>query len=58
MGKGDPVNAGETLVTFLYKFGIQRFNIGYGGAVAVTIFVLCLVFSQVYSWYVARMERR
>jgi raffinose/stachyose/melibiose transport system permease protein len=58
MGKGDPVNAGETMVTFLYKFGIQRLNIGFGGAVAVTIFAICLVFSLVYSWYTAREERK
>ena len=30
MGKGDPVNAAETMVTYLYKFGIQRLNIGSG----------------------------
>ncbi len=58
MGKGDPVNASETLVTYLYKFGIQRLSMGYGSAVAVTIFVLCLVFSLVYSRYMARVERQ
>jgi len=58
MGKGDPVNAAESMVTYLYKFGIQRLNIGYGGAVAVTIFVLCLVFSLAYSRYVSREEAR
>lgn len=58
MGKGDPVNAGETLVTYLYKFGIQRMNIGFGGAVAVTIFAICLVFSLVYSRYMARVEEK
>jgi len=57
MGKGDPVNAGETMVTFLYKFGIQRLNIGFGGAVAVTIFVICLAFSLLYAWYTSRMEK-
>ena len=49
MGKGDPVNAAETMVTFLYKFGIQRLNIGLGSAVAVTIFTVCLVFSIFYQ---------
>ena len=58
MGKGDPVNAAETMVTYLYKFGIQRLNIGYGSAVAVTIFGLCLIFSLVYSRYMARVERQ
>jgi len=58
MGKGDPVNAAESVVTYLYKFGIQRFNIGYGSAVAVTIFLICLVFSLFYSRLIARVERR
>jgi raffinose/stachyose/melibiose transport system permease protein len=58
MGKGDPVNAAETMVTYLYKFGIQRFNIGYGGAVAVTIFVICLAFSIVYNRRISRDETR
>jgi raffinose/stachyose/melibiose transport system permease protein len=49
MGKGDPVNGAETLVTYLYKFGLQRFNIGYGSAVAVAIFGMCLIFSLVYN---------
>lgn len=49
MGKGDPVNSSETMVTYLYKFGLQRFNMGYGSAVAVTIFLLCLVFSILYN---------
>lgn len=57
MGKGDPVNAAETMVTYLYKFGIQRMNLGYGSAVAVTIFLLCLVFSLIYSRYMSRVER-
>jgi raffinose/stachyose/melibiose transport system permease protein len=54
MGKGDPVNAAETMVTYLYKFGIQRLSMGYGSAVAVTIFVICLAFSIFYQRTVAR----
>ncbi len=58
MGKGDPVNAAETMVTYLYKFGIQRFNIGGGSAVAVTIFLICLTFSVIYNRQVTRTETR
>jgi len=57
MGKGDPVNAAETMVTYLYKFGIQRFQIGYGSSVALTIFVICLAFSILYRKLVMREER-
>jgi ABC-type sugar transport systems, permease components len=49
MGKGDPVNAGETIVTYMYKIGLQRFNIGYGGTIAVCIFLICLVFNIFYQ---------
>ncbi len=49
MGKGDPVNAGETIVTYMYKIGLQRFNIGYGGTIAVCIFFICLGFNIFYQ---------
>jgi len=49
MGKGDPVNAGETIVTYMYKIGLQRFNIGYGGTIAVCIFLICLAFNVLYQ---------
>lgn len=58
MGKGDPVNSAETMVTYLYKFGIQRLNIGYGSAVAVTIFLICLTFSLIYNRQITRSETR
>ncbi len=57
MGKGDPVNSAETMVTYLYKFGMQRFQLGYGSAVAVVIFLICLVFSIVYLKLIVREEK-
>jgi raffinose/stachyose/melibiose transport system permease protein len=57
MGKGDPVNAAETMVTYLYKFGFQRFSIGYGSSVAVTIFAICLIFSIFYQRFLLKEER-
>ena len=56
MGRGDPVNAAETIVTYLYKMGLQRFNIGYGGAIAVFIFLLCLFFNLFYQKVLVREE--
>jgi raffinose/stachyose/melibiose transport system permease protein len=49
MGKGDPVNAAETMVTYLYKFGFRRTQMGYGSAIAIVIFVICVVFNAVYQ---------
>jgi raffinose/stachyose/melibiose transport system permease protein len=54
MGKGDPINAAETIVTYLYKVGLQRFNIGYGSTIAVCIFLICFVFSIVYEKVLAK----
>jgi raffinose/stachyose/melibiose transport system permease protein len=55
MGKGDPVNAGETIVSYLYKIGFQRFNVGYGSTIAVCLFLICLVFS-IFYWRVLAKE--
>jgi raffinose/stachyose/melibiose transport system permease protein len=49
MTKGGPVNASETLATYMYRFGFVRFQLGYGSAVAIYMFVLCLAFSLVYQ---------
>ena len=40
--KGGPVHASETMVTYLYNFGFIRFNLGYGSAVAVIIFLISI----------------
>jgi raffinose/stachyose/melibiose transport system permease protein len=54
MTKGGPVNASETLATDMYRFGFVRFQLGYGSAVAIYMFVLCLTFSLIYQ----RLMRR
>lgn len=48
MTKGGPVNASETLATYMYRFGFVRFELGYGSAVAIYMFVFCLIFSLIY----------
>jgi len=57
MSKGDPVNASEVMVTYLYKFGFLRFQMGYGSAVAVVIFLICLVFNTFYQRLVVNREK-
>ncbi len=56
MTTGGPVSASETMVTYLYRFGFQRFAIGYGSAAAVVLFVLCLGFSLIYQRQVMRRD--
>ncbi len=48
MTKGGPVNASETMATYMYRFGFVRFQFGYGAAVAIIMFIFCLIISLVY----------
>ena len=49
MTRGGPVNASETMATYMYRFGFVRFQLGYGSAVAIYMFLLCLIFSLIYQ---------
>jgi len=49
MTTGGPVSASDTMATYMYKFGFQRFSIGYGSAVALIIFAACLILSLIYQ---------
>ncbi|PJF42255.1 MAG: sugar ABC transporter permease [Chloroflexota bacterium] len=54
--QGGPVNATSTIATYLYKYGIQRFALGYGSAVAVVLFCITLFFSLGYQRLVMRQD--
>ena len=54
--EGGPVNASELIATYLYKFGIQRFALGYGSAVAVVLFLITLIFSLGYQRIIMRRD--
>ena len=54
MTKGGPVNASETMSTYMYRFGFVRFQFGYGSAVAIIMFLICVIFSLIYR----RLTRR
>lgn len=58
MGQGGPVHSTETLVTYLYNFGFRRFAFGYGSAIAVIIFLVCLVFNLFYQKYIVGDSRK
>jgi raffinose/stachyose/melibiose transport system permease protein len=49
MTKGGPVNASETMATYMYRFGFVRFDLGYGSAVAIIMFIFCVIFSLIYQ---------
>lgn len=47
--KGGPSDSTQTLVTYLYNFGVTRMQIGFGSAVGVVLFVICVVFAFTYK---------
>jgi carbohydrate ABC transporter membrane protein 1, CUT1 family (TC 3.A.1.1.-) len=56
MTTGGPVGASDTMATYLYKYGFQRFQLGYGSAVAVILFLICFGFSLVYQRFAMRSD--
>jgi raffinose/stachyose/melibiose transport system permease protein len=56
MTTGGPVGASDTMATYLYKFGFIRFQLGYGSAVAVIIFLVAFSFSLLYQRFVMRPD--
>jgi raffinose/stachyose/melibiose transport system permease protein len=53
---GGPVNATETMATYMVEYGNGRSQIGYGSAVAVVLFVVSLVVALLYQRYVLRRD--
>jgi raffinose/stachyose/melibiose transport system permease protein len=43
-----PSNATQTMVTFLYTFGVMRMQVGFGSAVGVVLFVICVTLAFTY----------
>lgn len=56
MTTGGPVGASETMATYMYKFGMTRFQLGYGAAVSVVIFSICFLFALFYQRIVMRRD--
>jgi raffinose/stachyose/melibiose transport system permease protein len=45
---GGPFNTTHTMVSFLYYFGLTRMRIGFGSAVGVVLFLICVIFTVGY----------
>lgn len=54
--EGGPVNAGQVIATYLYKFGITQLKLGYGSAVAVVFFAITLLFSIGYQRIIMKQD--
>jgi raffinose/stachyose/melibiose transport system permease protein len=53
---GGPADSSQTLVTFLYNFGVTRMRVGFGSAVGVILFLICAGFALTYQRLVLRDE--
>ena len=53
---GGPVNASNTMATYMFDWGFKRFQLGYGSAVAVILFGLALVLALAYQRWVLRRD--
>jgi raffinose/stachyose/melibiose transport system permease protein len=56
MTKGGPTNGSNTMATYMYTYGFQRFQLGYGAAVTLIIFVICFGVSLAYQRWVMRRD--
>jgi raffinose/stachyose/melibiose transport system permease protein len=54
--RGGPVHASDTMATYMVDFGFQRSQMGYGSAVSVLLFTMCLVFALLYVGFVMRRD--
>jgi len=50
--RGGPADSSNTMVSFLYNFGVTRMRVGFGSAVGVILFVICVTFAFTYQrWF-------
>ena len=54
--KGGPSDSTQTMVTFLYNYGVTRMEIGFGSAVGVVLFLICVVFAFGYKRVLMRHD--
>ncbi|WP_460451899.1 carbohydrate ABC transporter permease [Alsobacter sp. SYSU BS001988] len=54
--RGGPADSSQTLVSFLYSFGVMRMRVGFGSAVGVILFVICVTFAFTYKRWFMRDE--
>ena len=46
---GGPSNSTHSAVSYLYNFGIKRMRVGFGSAIGVTLFIICLLVMVFYK---------
>ncbi len=53
---GGPVNASNTMATYMIDWGFKRYQLGYGSAIAVILFILAFILALAYQRYVLRRD--
>jgi len=54
--RGGPADSSHTMVSFLYTFGVMRMRVGFGSAVGVILFCICVTFAFTYKRWMMRDE--
>jgi raffinose/stachyose/melibiose transport system permease protein len=54
--RGGPADSSNTMVSFLYNHGVSRMRVGYGSAIGVILFVICVTFAITYKRWFMRNE--
>lgn len=54
--RGGPADSSHTMVSFLYNFGVTRMRVGFGSAVGVILFLICVTFAFTYKRWIMRDE--
>lgn len=54
--KGGPINASNTMATYMIDQGIRRNQLGYGSATAVILFLIAFVVALLYQRFVMRRD--
>jgi raffinose/stachyose/melibiose transport system permease protein len=54
--RGGPADSSNTMVSFLYNNGISRMRVGYGSAIGVILFIICVSFAVTYKRWFMRDE--
>jgi raffinose/stachyose/melibiose transport system permease protein len=53
---GGPAEASDSMATYMYTYGFERNQFGYGSAVAVILFIISFVIAIVYQRFVLRRD--
>ncbi|MCA9904499.1 MAG: sugar ABC transporter permease, partial [Anaerolineae bacterium] len=57
MTRGGPFHSSDNLAMFMYNESFQKYNMGYGSAIAVVLFLITLAVIIVYFRQSAQVER-